>query len=160
MAVTLDQIGDAILAAIRDNATILSTCNSLYSSPHSVFLNAPDRLTPEQAFMPLFSVLCIQKSNPEIASKKDYSVVVGVSVHDANKTENTTANGVYTLKYSGQKNVETLIDLALSAIRSMSSNITISASDMEIMYGDGDIWSARYQLTIQIQNLIGAEMSL
>lgn len=159
MAVTLDQIGDAVLVAIRDDATIYSTCFNFFGKAHAVFLNAPDRLTPDPQFMPLFSVLCVEKDNTENSNTKDYGIILGVTIQDNAKTE-LSVSGIYTLKYLGQKNVETLADLGLAAIRAMSSSITLSASTLEILYADGDIWSARYSLTISIPVLLGAEVSL
>lgn len=158
---TLDDIGQKIMEALRDSTGIASACDTAFDKPHSVFYAVAGSKSPDIADFPAFVIVPSKKSTPENASIHSFEFFLGLAISDDSITEDTTEDGVVTKVMSGATILEDLLDLAATEIRGISANIDISSEDFEIEpveFFPTQVGSLRLVITIPV--LIGGTVSL
>jgi hypothetical protein len=124
MALTNASIGQAIKKALRDSADLKAKCIELYGQPHTVYYGSTGRKSPPPEDFPVFTVVPWSKERGEDLNKRIFTYTITLDVDDETITEETSADGIKTLDYQGPASLEILLDLAMAAIRAISSDLT------------------------------------
>lgn len=130
---TNDQIGKAIRNAVRDDSAIRSKCQDLFTLNHSVWYGAVGRKGSQKDDDPVYTVIPLGKERGENESETEriFTFLVGLQIKDSNSTEATTAAGVKTVEFRGPKSLEELLDLAMTAIRAISTELSYDDKTFE-----------------------------
>ncbi len=128
----LDDIGQKILTTLRDSAAILAKCNTLFTSPHSVFYATTGSEAPPHSEMPFFLILPERRQKSQSGADKTFDFLLGLQVNDPTITTATSVSGVTTHVCRGSKTVEELLDLAWLAITAATPQVTWVQADLDI----------------------------
>jgi|GEM_PF-4623409 hypothetical protein len=132
---TMDAIGKALRNAIRDDAAILAYCASEFGSAYAIYYTSGGRKgNPTQIQYPAFVLRPLNKDIGQGEAKTDraYAFSLGLAIEDETQTETTDGNGVLSVEAEGPKVLEDLLDLARTAMRSVSTELFFSEDTMEM----------------------------
>ncbi len=130
---TLKTLAQKIFVSIRDSSAILTYCTTNFSGvKHAVYYGAREDQSPPDSDYPMFNVIPLGKGRGEFEEMRSYSVRVEVAIKDSSKTTATTAGGVDTVLYNGAEKVEALLDLAMTAIEAIDSELLFPGKNFEI----------------------------
>jgi hypothetical protein len=123
MALTSDGIGTKMVEVLRDSQDILDKSNTLYFQPHTVFYGSTGIKAPEVADMPALAVIPWGKERGEDDENRVFTFSVMLTLHDETVNTATTEKGVKVKTFRGASTLETFLDLAMTAIRNMSTEM-------------------------------------
>jgi hypothetical protein len=123
VSLTVKGLAAAMTEALRDDASILAYCQDLYGKAHAVFQGAMGVKAPQEGDFPVFTVIGHAKERGEDELNRIFTFTVDLELEDQVSTEATAANGVKTVVYRGAQTLEELLDLAMEAIRGISTEI-------------------------------------
>jgi hypothetical protein len=153
---TLNTIAKAIRNAIRDDASLVSTCDTLFGKRHLVFYSADGTHSPTVDECPCFSIHPASKSVGVNLPSQSFAVRIAISI-----LQGDPDIGVNDIEFSGPQNLETLCDRSLLLITGLSSNISVDGADFEIgVVNEFPVLTGELTLSISVANLIGAQLTL
>ncbi len=156
MALTCYDLADKICDAIAESEAIVNKCTALFSKTPKVFRGWSGRTSSQPDAEPIFAVFPLEKEVGEDKSEHNFQMVVQLTVTDESCESETNALGVVVTKYRGPKSLEELLDLAMTEIRALSTELYFNAKRYEyqpieyfpIFYGE-------LTLTVSYPILIG-----
>lgn len=159
---TLTALVAAMAEAIGASDEIVAQCLSLYSTAPTVHVGASGYQAPETSEFPAFTVLGWSKDKSETEMRRSYDLTVGLVLHDETVSTETSVDGVVTKTYRGAATLETLLDLAMTAIRDISEEIFFDQKTMDLEPIEFfPLFVGELNLTVGFDALIGgAEPSL
>jgi hypothetical protein len=123
MAVTVKNLGAAIVVALRDSTTIQSKCQEYFYKAHTVMYGSTGDKSPSVDEMPAFAVIPWGKDRGEDDRDRVFRFTIVLTMEDETVTSATSERGVDTKIYRGTDILEELLDLAHTAIRSMNTEL-------------------------------------
>jgi hypothetical protein len=153
---TLDTIAKAIRNTIRDAASIINECLSLFGKRHRVFYASDGAQSPTVEDCPVFMVHPVGKSVGMGSANQTFTIKLGLGIVQTDPTVSTND-----VEFSGAQRIEDLLDLALVQIQQISPNILLDGIDFEIGSVDEfPILVGEMTLTITVAKLLGAQLTL
>jgi len=123
MALTIDDIGIAVRDAIRDSTAILNFCTTNFSKTHSVYYGSTGSKSPPPEDHPAFGVVPWAKERGEDEENRIFTISVMLYITDETRDSAQTGSGVIYITYRGLEKLEDLLDLAMTAIKGISSEL-------------------------------------
>lgn len=131
---TIKTLAQKIFTSIRDSSAISSYCTTNFSgAKHSVYYGAREAKSPPDTEYPTFDIIPLGKDRGDADEMRHYTVRVEVAIKDSSKTEATTdPGGIDTVLYNGAEKVEALLDLAMTVIEAIDSELFFPGKVFEI----------------------------
>lgn len=156
MSLTNNAIAEKIFEALRDSVDILEACEDLFDTPHLVCLGLSGEDGPPPEECPVFEVIAWNKERGLAPNNWPFNFSINIFLRDDEKTRDITTAGVKTIINRGAESLETLMDLAETAICT-----ALAALDFDDLSFDYDaisffpLFAGALNLTVSYPKLVG-----
>ena len=156
MALTNDEIAQAIFEALRDDEDILEKCDDLFGVTHLVCLGLSGEDGPMPEDCPVFEVISWGKERGEAPDTWPFAISVNVFLRDETRDYETTTSGVRTIVNQGPQSLEALMDLAETAVRGALADLDFT--DLSFDYDAityYPLFAGALNMTVAFPKLVG-----
>jgi hypothetical protein len=134
----IDTLVDLLIDAFIADASILTWCNTNYSTPHTIYKGIDLRKPPPEADYPVIHIWPINKSCGYGLTQKPHGIGVVTGIKDSTQSSDTDTNLVTVKKYRGLARIEAFRKLVESSIvteiGSNTNTVELTEDSLEISY--------------------------
>ena len=138
----IDTLVDILFDAFIADSSILSWCNTNYSTPHTIYKGIDLRNPPDENDYPIITIWPISKMGGDSQEMQSHGVVVTAGINDSTLSTDTDTNLVVAKKYRGLARIEAfrkLVETSVTTEIGSNTNTTEIMNDtLEIMYDPVD----------------------